>query len=291
MAGEISNKLGRVLEIDFVNQFGNGVLNLLEILGVTNQTELAQGSVIKTYKSEVTLDGEEIKPGDVIPLSKVDVTVDKTYELEWDKKRKAVSAEDIQKFGLNQALLKTDEKLLRKLQANIKKSFFEKLKEGTTTTKGAGLQGAAAEAWGALSVKYEEEDAMNVGFINPMDLAGYLADANITTQEAFGLKYIQNFLNFDVVIVSNYVEKGKVYATASGNINLAYASIGSGDISQIFEFTTDELGLIGITHNAAKDSLTAETIMASALVIYPERTDGVIVSTIEDKATKAGASK
>lgn len=289
MAAEenLSTKLGKVQSIDFVEMFGQSIKKLLAMLNIERKIKMATGSTIKTYTSKVTLDGTEVAAGDIIPLSKVEVTEGPSKELKWDKKRKAVAAEDIQKYGFEQAIANTDTKLLREIQKEIKKDFFAQLETGTTTVEGVGLQGAMAKAWGSVAEKFEDDDVTTIAFVNPNDIADYLATANITTQTAFGLKYVEDFLGVDVAVISASVPAKKVYATASDNLVLAYADMAGGTLANEFDFTVDETGIIGVTHDVNKQRLTAETITASATVLFAERLDGIVKATITDAAAAA----
>lgn len=276
----LTTKLAKAQSIDMVNIFGNSIQKLLKMLKLEDKIVMPVGSTIKTYTSKVTLDGTKVDPGDVIPLSKVESEPGPTIELEWDKKRKAVAAEDIQKYGFEQAISETDTKLLRELQKEIKKKFFAQLNKGTTEVSAKGLQGALAMAWGTIQEKFEDDDVVTIAFVNPLDIAEYLSKANISIQSAFGLKYVEDFLGADVVVISTGVEKGKLFATASGNLKLAYANMSGGEVSKAFDFITDETGLIGVSHDINKTRLTAETITASAMILFAERLDGIAKVTI-----------
>ena len=267
--------------IDFASSFNAGITGLQKVLGVTRLVPMATGSTLKTYKSSVTLDGTTVEPGAVIPLSLVKQEPADTIELVWDKKRKAVPAEDIQTYGYARAVANSDSLFIRELQKEVRGKFFDLLETGTGTASGEGLQASSAQAWGKVQVAFEDDGAEVIGFFNTMDVADYLGNANITTQTAFGMQYIENFMGFRVALISALVPQGKIYATASDNLVLAYANMANANMSD-FEMYTDETGLIGVTHSVNKQRLTAETITASAIVLFPERIDGVVISTIEE---------
>ena len=75
---------------------------------------------------------------------------------------------------------------------------------------------------GAAQVLFEDDEIGAVYFMNPLDVADYLATANITLQTAFGMTYVENFLGLGTVIFNSSVPKGKIYATAKDNIVLYY---------------------------------------------------------------------
>lgn len=291
MAAEnnLTEKFAKAQSIDFVEQFGKSIKKLLEMLKIERRMTLPVGATIKTYSSKVTLDGTKVAKGDIIPLSKVETTEGDPIELAWDKKRKAVAIEDIQAYGFEQAVSKTDTELLRELQKEIKKNFFAQLAKGTTSVSGVGLQGAMAKAWGGVAGKFEDDDVTTIAFVNPTDVADYLATAQITVQTAFGLRYVENFLGVDVAIMSTSVAAKTLYATASDNLCLAQANMAGSEIAKAFDFTTDETGIIGVTHDVNKQRLTAETVTASATVLFAERLDGIVKATITEAAAAAKA--
>lgn len=279
--------------IDFTEQFTGSVTTLLQVMGVTRMQPMAVGSQIKVYKSEVTKGAGNgtVAEGEVIPLSKVTRRLSETKELVYKKYRKQTTAEAIQAAGFDAAVSDTDRKLLREVQADIKADFFGFIKTtgGTTVTKGATFQKAIAQAQGQLAIKWEDEDIQSVLFANPLDFYTYLGDSQVSTQTAFGLTYIQNFLGFNTVILSGAVKQGTVAVTAADNLNYAYASV-NGSLGQAFNFVTDETGLIGVTHNPVTDNASYQTMVATSGVLFPERLDGIVVATIEAPAAGGAAS-
>ncbi|WP_282919125.1 hypothetical protein [Levyella massiliensis] len=286
MAAEanLTTNFVKAQSIDFVEQYGKQLTSLFKMLGVQRKMPMAAGTTIKTYKSSVTLDGTKVAKGDIIPLSQVKLEDGDPIELEFDKKRKAVAVEDVQKYGFEQAIARTDDLLLRELQKELRKSLFGQLAKGTGTAKGTGLQGALAQAWGKVQVAFEDDAVKTVAFANPLDLADYLANAQVTMQTAFGLSYIENFLGVSVVVLSSAIKKGKIYATAADNLIFAYAQVSSGEIGKAFDFTTDATGVIGVTRDINKQRLTAETTTLSGTALFAERLDGIVVVTIEAAA-------
>lgn len=271
--------------IDFVEQFGLQVGKLVEMIGIQRQIPLTMGTTLNTYTSSVTLDNSKVAKGDIIPLSQVKRAEGPKIEVEWDKKRKAVAVEDVQKYGFEQAVQMTDDALVKELQKNVRAKLFGQLATGTGAVTGVGFQAALAKAWAGVQVAFEDDAVTTVAFANPKDLAGYLGQAQITIQTAFGLQYIQNFMGIGLIILSSLVPAGKLYATASQNLVLAYVTTNTGEISKAFDFTTDQTGLIGVAHDVNLQRLTAETITLSGIVLYAERLDGVIIGTITEAAT------
>jgi len=278
----LTTVLTKAQSIDFANQFGKQVGKLVDLLGVQRKIQLNAGSTINTYTSSVTLDGTVVAKGAVIPLSEVELEPGPAISLTWDKKRKAVAVEDVQAYGFEQAINRTDNELLRELQKGLRSKLIAQLAAGTGTATGAGMQAALANAWGKVGTAFEDDEVKTIAFINTMDLADYLGNAQITVQTAFGLSYIENFLGIDVTIVTPLITKGTFYATAADNLVLAYANVSGGEINRAFDFVTDATGLIGVTHDINKQRLTAETITLTGMVLFAERLDGVIKGTITE---------
>lgn len=278
----LTTDLGAALSVDFSEQFGQRFNSLAELLGVQRMLPMANGTLIKTYTSSVTLDGTTVAPGDIIPLSKVVLEDGPSQELVWDKKRKAVPMEDIQKYGFERAISLTDAKLLNEVQKGIRTKLLAQLATGTGASTGAGLQEVMAQNWAAVANIFDEDDVQSISFINPFDAADYLGKADITTQTAFGMTYVENFLNNRIVFMHGEVPKGTVYTTADQNLVAAFANMSGGEIGKAFDFVTDNTGLIGVTHDIDKKRLTAETITAYGIVLFAERLDGVVVGTIAD---------
>lgn len=284
----LSTDLGSALSIDFVERFGQRFKSLFELLGIQRVIPMAAGQVLKTYTSSVTLAGDPVPPGAVIPLSEVVMEDGPTQELTWDKKRKAVTMEDIQKFGFDRAVTMTDSKLIAEVQKGVRSKLLVQLATGTGTATGANFQKTLANNWGTVTTKFGEDDVQVISFANPMDVAAYLGEANISTQTAFGMTYVENFLNNRIVFMHGDIPAGTIYSTADENLVAAYANMTSGALGQAFDFTTEETGLIGVTHDINKQRLQAETITAYGIVLFAERLDGVVVGTIVDP-TPAGA--
>lgn len=137
-----------------------------------------------------------------------------------------------------------------------------------------------AQNWAAVTAKFDEDDVQAISFINPFDAADYLGQANISTQTAFGMTYVENFLNNRIVFMHGEVPKGTVYTTADQNLIAAFALMSGGEIGKAFDFVTDDTGIIGVTHDIDKKRLTAETITAYGIVLFAERLDGVVIGTI-----------
>lgn len=279
-----SEEMKRVREVDFVQQFTHTNLDkLIEVLGVTRKIPMMEGTTMYLYTTTGTLESGAVDEGEIIPLSKYEQTKTPIGEIKLNKHRKAVTAEAIKKSGLQTALVETDAALIRDIQKDIRKNFFTFLNgtiTGSTTATGVGLQAALANAWGQLQVKFEDDTAQAVYFVNPADMADYLGTANITMQTAFGMNYIENFLGLGTVIMTSQVTKGSFIATAKENIVMYYLTMG-GDVANAFELTTDETGYVGIKSGYQNEERAQiETLVMDGINFFVEYGAGVVKGTI-----------
>ena len=279
-------QMKKVREVDFVQQFTHQSLNkLLEVLGVTRKIPMMEGTTMYYYNITGTPHTGIVEEGDIIPLSKYEVEKVPVGEITLKKWRKAVSAEAIKKSGYEAAVVETDAKLLKDVQAGVRTDFFSLINgtiTGSTAVTGKGLQAALAAAWGQLQVKFEDDTAEAVYFVNPLDIADYLASANIALQTAFGMNYIEDFLGLGTVITSSRITQGTFLATAKQNIILYYLTM-NGDIANAFQLTADELGLIGIKSGYQNEERAQiESLVMSGIQLFVEYAAGVIKGEIDD---------
>lgn len=278
------NQMAKVREIDFVQQFThNSLAKLLEVLGVTRKIPMMEGTTMYVYKTTGTLQDGTVAEGDIIPLSKYETTKQPVGEIPLKKWRKAVSAEAIMKSGYDAAVGDTDRALLGDVQKGVRGNFFDFINSGVldgSTATGVGLQAALANAWGQLQVKFEDDTAQAVYFVNPLDVSEYLGGANITVQTAFGMNYVEDFLGLGTVIMSSRITKGTFVATAKENLILYFLTM-NGDVANAFDLTADELGLIGIKSGyQTEERAQIESLVMSGIQLMVEYAEGVVKGTI-----------
>lgn len=276
----MKNDVARVRAIDFVMQFTGSLKKLIEALGVTRKIAVQEGTALKALKVTGTLESGEVAEGELIPLSHYETEEVAIGEAKLNKWRKATTAEAILKGGYEQAVGMTTDKLVKDVQKTVRTDFFNFLATGTGTASGNGLQAALANAWGQLQVLFEDDAVETVYFLNPLDVADYLGNAQVTMQTAFGMNYIENFLGLGTVFMNSSVPQGKLYATAKENVVLYHVNVSSGDIKNAFALTTDETGLVGIREYADEDHARVMDLVMSGVTFFPERLDGIVVGTI-----------
>lgn len=276
--------LARAREVEFTYLFSENVKKLLEALGVTRKIQKQAGTVLKAYKAKGTLGDGKVAEGETIPLSKYEVEAVSLGEITLKKWRKATSAEAIVDRGYDQAVEMTTDRMMKDVQKGIRKDLFDFMATGTGTATGSTLQGALAQSWGQLQILFEDDSIQSVYFVNPLDIADYLAEAAITTQTAFGMTYVEDFLGLGTVIINSSVPKGKIYSTAKENIVLYYVPVNGADLGEAFDFTSDETGYIGIHEVPDYTNMTASDTVINGMVFFAERLDGVVIGTISEAA-------
>lgn len=280
-----ADAMKRVREIDFVQQFTHGSLaKLIEVLGVTRKIPMMEGTTMYVYTMTGSLvNNGAVDEGDIIPLSKISQTKTAIGEITLKKWRKAVSAEAIKKSGYQTAVVETDAKLLSLVQQGVRSDLFSFLNgtiTGSEAVAGTGLQAALAAAWGELQVKFEDDTAEAVYFVNPLDVSDYLGKASISVQTAFGMNYIENFLGLGTVIMSSQITQGTFIATAKQNLILYYLTM-NGDVASAFSLTADELGYIGIKSGYQNEERAQiESLVMSGIQFLVEYAGGVVKGTI-----------
>ena len=279
-----AEQMKRVREVDFVSQFThNSLAKLMEVLGVTRKIAMMEGTTMYVYSVTGELQDGNVPEGEIIPLSQYEVTKTPVGEIKLHKWRKAASAESIKKSGYDAAVRDTDTAILRDVQKGIRANLFGFLNgeiSGATTASGADLQSALADAWGNIQVLFEDDTAEAVYFVHPQDISSYLASADITTQEAFGMKYVEDFLGLGTVIISSRVKKGTFVATAKENFIMYYLTM-NGDIAMAFNLTADETGFIGIKSGYQNEERAQiESLVMDGIQFLVEYAAGVVKGTI-----------
>jgi len=281
------DQMARVREIDFVQRFTHNILaKLREALGVTRQIPMSEGTTMYVYKTTGTLQSGDVPEGEIIPLSQYERTKTPVGEITLNKWRKAVTAEAIMKSGRAEAIQRTDEKLLSDVQKKVRTDFFTFLTglDGAVVAEQT-LQAVLAQTWARLQTLFEDDAIEAVHFINPLTIADYLATATITTQTAFGMNYVEDFLGLGTLVLSSAIPKGQVISTAKENLILYYLTM-NGDVAGEFDLTTDATGYIGIKSGTANSTRAqVETLVMSGIQFLVEYADGVVIGQIDSTPT------
>ncbi|WP_411860731.1 phage major capsid protein [Mammaliicoccus sciuri] len=290
--------LGEAKSIDFANKMGERLNKLFTALGITNKIPMNVGSALKQYRFKVidsAAPNGEVAEGDEIPLTKVERELVNITELEFRKFRKSTSAEAIQAHGYDLAINRTDAELLRYIQKKFRGDFFATIEDAvanpdrtnTEVITGDSLQAALSFGRANLSTLLDDE-VTPIALVNPKDVAGHLANGFINSNGSiFGLNLLTPYIGVQIIEFAD-VPQGKVYMTTAENLNVAFANP-AGELSKAFNFATDETGFVGVMHDIQSKSLTADTVYASAISMFPELIDAVIEVSIEEPAAEQPA--
>lgn len=269
--------------IDYTYRFGENLSKFIEVLGITREIPVQEGFTLTMYTApDVDLADGNVGEGELIPLSKVTPKPAETKEITLKKYRKVTTAEAIQRYGRDEAINMTDDALVREVQKGIRDYLFDTIKTHGTerdNLNAGTLQGALASAWGALEVLFEDDVIDTIAFVNPMDVAKEIANKEITLETQFGLRYYTDVTG-TVVMLNNTIPQGTVYATAADNLQVAYIPANS-EAFQEFNMFTDELGYIAMAHGQQLENMSVQTVLASGVLIFPERLDGMVKIDIE----------
>lgn len=283
--------MGDVQAKDFVERFSESITKLTQALSTTRPQAMTQGNTIQMYKFTTDMAATTtVAEGEDIPLSGVKRVKDRTFTVGFEKARKAVSIEEVQRVGYDMAVLQSDKRILKEIQKNVRKSFFDFLATAPTDLKAqGGLQNAIAQSVGKLQVLFDDDAVETIVFINPMDAAKYLGAADITNGASvgFGLTLLNNFLGGVTLIMNSSVPENTFYATVKDNINLMYLDT-NGESRKLFEnksITTDETGLIALVRDDNTTNLTNQSTLYWGIKIFPEVANGVIKGTLAAPTT------
>lgn len=275
-------------EIDFVTRFGRNWQALQEILGIMRPVKKEAGTQLVSYTASVALEDGEVDAGCVIPYSKATVTQVGHADLKIEKYAKAVTVEDVNKYGAKVAVQKTDDAFLNELQNKVLGRFYTRLVDDSEAITGTetSFQMAVSIAIGSVVDKFKRmrKDVSNiVVFVNTLDVYRYLGGAEITIQNAFGVQYISNFLGAQTMILSSEIDSGKVIACPADNLVLYYADPSSEFASLGLTYTTDgETNLIGFHAQGNYGTAVGESYALMGMELWAEYADGIAIIEIDD---------
>lgn len=259
---------------------------LAEILGIVAPEVVAAGTALYQYRITGSLNATQAAEGDEVPLSKYTVTKEPVGDVGIKKYRKMTTAEAILKGGFENAVMKTDQKMLAHVRADIVNQFFAYLANGTTTASGTGLQSALANADAELQTKLEQngdEGGSFVHFVNPLDVAAYIGNAPISTNTAFGMTYLQDFLGIQNVVVTAKVSQGKFFVTPAENLHMYGVDFGA--LAQAgLAYNVQAGSLIGVAHEPDFDRVSAETHVVTGATLIAEVLDYIVKGSVEAAA-------
>ena len=270
------------ISVDFTSRIAEGIKSLATVLGITEMKPMREGTLVKQYKTVLTKPTTEYQEGKEIPITKGERNLVASHEIVLKPYRTRTTIQAMNKSGRNAAINEKDEEMLKEIRGDVKKGFFKSI-TGATGVSDAGahntLQMAVAKVWGGVSKKYEDVDGTPVFFLSFEDVSDYLGSAQITTQTAFGVQYLKDFMGLGIAIITAGVNKGEVYGTIAENLNGVYIPAEASG-SEFFGFISDETGLVCMKHSTEDISLAVNSIAYTAVEFFPEEVDGIFKATI-----------
>lgn len=274
-------------EVDFVTRFGQTWEALREVLGISRPIKKTAGTQLVSYTASVTLADGSVDAGEVIPYSKATVVQASKEDLTLEKYAKAVPIEDVDKYGVDVAVTKTDDAFLNELQGVVLDKFYTKITDPTyaMTSQEQTFQMAVSMAIGKVRDKFKKmrKNASNVVvFVNTLDVYKYLGSANISIQSLFGLEYVKDFLGANTVILTSEIDEGTVIATPAENLVLYYVDPSTEFARLGLVYTTDgDTNLIGFHAQGNYGTAVGESFALMGMVLWAEYADGVAIVEID----------
>ena len=271
-------------EMDFVTRFGDNWEALRNIMGIMRPIRKTPGTSLVSYTADVTLESGAVDPGEVIPYSKTTITQAAKSDLTIEKYAKAVPIEDVNKYGAEIAVEKSDDAFLTKLQNVVLAKFYTFLKTGTlgTSVSASTWQDALAKAQGEVLNKFatiQKDVTAVVGFANILDAYDYLGAADITVQTRFGLTYVKDFLGYSTLFLlpATQIDRGMVIATPVENIDLYYVDPSDSEFARLgLNYTTQgETNLIGFHAQGNYSTAVGESYALMGMALWAEYLDGI----------------
>lgn len=237
-------------EIDFVTSFAKNMQALLDIMGITRMIRKENGSALKVRTASGTLESGDVAPGEEIPLSQYTVQDKVVGTIKIKKYRKGVPLEAIAEKGYAAAVDQTDQEFRSDLRNVILGNFYDVLNSGSLAGHETTWQMAVSMAIGRVKDKFEKMQRTATGvavFVNTIDLYKYLGGAQITTQTAFGMTYVEDYLGAGVMFISSKIPENTVVATPLNNLIAYYVDPADSEFVQAgLSYTVDsETGFIG----------------------------------------------
>lgn len=284
-----SDYLVKAREKDFVTSFNKNWESLREIMNIMRPIAKEPGTTLVSSKATITLEDGNVPEGAIIPASKAKVEPIAYEDLSLLKYLKSVSIESVAKYGAEIAIQKTDEAFLNELQTKVLEDFYDFLQTGTMTSTEATFQMAVAMAIGNVVDKFKKmrlNSSSIIVFVNTLDAYRYLGAANISTQQSFGVEYIQNFMGARTMILSSEIPEGKVIAIPSDNIILYYIDPSNSQFSQLgLDYTVQgETNLIGFHAGGDYHTAVGESFALMGMKLWAEYLDAIAIVTIQDEA-------
>ena len=267
-------------EIDFVTSFSKNINALMDILGITRMIRKENGTVLATKKVSGTLESGDVGEGEEIPMSQYTVDEEEFGKIKIEKYRKGVPIEAIADKGYDAAVQSTDNEFRADLQNKVTDKLYAQLKAGSLVGHESTWQMAVAMAIGKVKDKFDTMGRTATGvvaWVNTLDVYKYVGAANISTQTAFGMTYVKEFLGADLVFISSKIPESTVVATPINNLIAYYVDPGDSEFAKAgLSYTTDtETGFIGFHAEGNYSRALSEMYALMGITIMAEYQDAI----------------
>lgn len=281
----------RAREIDFVTSFGKNIQALLDVMGIARMIRKENRSALKVRTVEGVLQSGDVAEGEEIPMSQYTVKEEVIDKIKIEKFRKGVSLEAIAEKGYDAAVQQTDDEMKADLQKNVTNKFYDQLKKGSLTGYESTWQMAVATAIGKVKNKFDSMGRTATGtavFVSILDVYKYVGAANITTQTAFGMTYMQDFLGADVVFMSSRIPENVVIATPLNNLLAYYVDPADSEFVRAgLSYTVDpETGFIGFHAQGTYERAISDLFAIMGVRLLAEYQDAIAYISVGSSDTQ-----
>ena len=274
--------IAKSLDVEMTTNFDGQLNRLTEILGMFGVETVSAGTAMYTYTVTGTLETGAVAEGDEVPLSKYEVDKTPIGEIPIKPYRKLTTAQAVLRGGFENAVSKTDRKMVGDARAGLLGDFFTYLATGTGTATGAGLKMALAKADAALNKALEDNrDSTEriIHFVSLEDIADYIGSAEVTTQTVFGMTYLKSFLGVTDIFATSKVASGTLYATPVENLHIYGIDFSTLDDAGLTYEVADS-GLIGVHHVPSYARTSSETYMLVGGMFLAENLSYIVKGTV-----------
>ena len=274
--------IAKSLDVEMTTNFDGQLNRLTEILGMFGVETVSAGTAMYTYTVTGTLETDEVAEGDEVPLSKYEVDNTPIGEIPIKPYRKLTTAQAVLRGGFENAVSKTDRKMVGDARAGLLSGFFTYLATGKGTATGAGLKMALAKADSALNKALEENrDSTEriIHFVSLEDIADYIGSTEVTTQTVFGMTYLKSFLGVTDIFATSKVASGTLYATPVENLHIYGIDFSTLEDAGL-AYEVSDSGLIGVHHVPSYTRTSSETYVLVGGMFLAENLSYIVKGTI-----------
>lgn len=283
-------------EIDFVSRFSRNWDALKEIIGISRAIRKEPGTKLISYTTSVALESGNVDAGEVIPYSKTSIVQAAQSDLTVEKYAKAVPIEDVNKYGAEIAIEKSDDAFLAELQNVVLTKFYTFLNTGTLTNNQTTFQMALSMAKGLVTNKWKamrKTATAVVGFANVLDVYEYIGAANITVQNRFGFDYVKDFMGYATIFLMSDadIQRGRVVALPVENIDLYYVDPGDSQFAKLgLNYVVDgDTNLIGFHAQGNYSTAVGESFALMGMTLWAEYLDGIAIVDLVSASASIGS--